>query len=87
MSNMNIEIKSEDEVVKIKSTGGVGVWNECIETYFIGLIEKKKDHSQDQVKNKYNQLRIEWKVCSKILEETRIGYNTMTYQLSVEDVV
>ncbi|KAL2939251.1 L10-interacting MYB domain-containing protein, partial [Bienertia sinuspersici] len=65
---------------------GVGVWNECIETYFIGLIEDevkkgnrptttlikpswkfirqklkemtKKDYSQDQVKNKYNQLRI-----------------------------
>ncbi|KAL2900379.1 L10-interacting MYB domain-containing protein [Bienertia sinuspersici] len=102
MSNMNIEIKSEDEVVEIESTGGVGVWNECIETYFIGLIEDevkkgnrptttltkpawkfirqklkektKKDYSQDQE-------------FSKILEETGIGYNAVTYQLSADDAV
>ncbi|KAL2926490.1 L10-interacting MYB domain-containing protein [Bienertia sinuspersici] len=112
---MNIEIKSEDEVVEIESTGGVGVWNECIEAYFIGLIEDevkkgnrptttltkpawkfirqklkektKKDYSQDQVKNKYNQLRIKWKEFSKILEETGIGYNAVTYQLSAEEAV
>ncbi|KAL2921008.1 ATP-dependent Clp protease ATP-binding subunit ClpX [Bienertia sinuspersici] len=101
---MNIEIKDEDEVVEIESTGGVGVWNECIEAYFIGMIEDegidqqpllpnqlgkktKKDYSQDQVKNKYNQLRIKWKEFSKILEETGIGYNAVTYQLSIEDVV
>ncbi|KAL2900283.1 L10-interacting MYB domain-containing protein [Bienertia sinuspersici] len=107
MSNINIEIKSEDEVVEIESTGGVRVWNECIETYFIGLIEDevkkgidqqpllpnqlgkktKKDYSQDQVKNKYNQLRIKWKEFSKILEETGIGYNAVTYQLSADDAV
>ncbi|KAL2924209.1 L10-interacting MYB domain-containing protein, partial [Bienertia sinuspersici] len=84
----------EDETVEIESKGGVRVWNECIETYFIGLIEDelgqklkektKKDYSQDQVENRYNQLSIKWKEFSKILEETRIGYNAVTYQLSVE---
>ncbi|KAL2902387.1 hypothetical protein RDABS01_027469, partial [Bienertia sinuspersici] len=56
MSNTNNEIKSEDEVVAIEPNGGVGVWNESIETYLIGLIEDKhelkektnKGYSQDQ---------------------------------------
>ncbi|KAL2927674.1 L10-interacting MYB domain-containing protein [Bienertia sinuspersici] len=115
MSNLNIEIKSEDEVVEIESTRGIGVWTEAIESYFIGLIEDEvkkgniptttltkpawkfikqklkeksgKDCSQDQVKNKYNQLRAKWKEFSKIIEETGIGYNAVTHQLTAEDVV
>ncbi|KAL2933926.1 L10-interacting MYB domain-containing protein [Bienertia sinuspersici] len=115
MSNLNIEIKSEDEVVEIESTGGIGVWTEAIESYFIGLIEDEvkkgnrptttltkpawkfikqklkeksgKDYSQDQVKNKCNQLRAKWKEYSKIKEEIGIGYNAVTHQLTAEDVV
>ncbi|KAL2934587.1 L10-interacting MYB domain-containing protein, partial [Bienertia sinuspersici] len=45
-----------------------------------------KDNSQDQVKNNYNQLRAKWKEFNKILEETGIGYNAITHQLSAEDV-
>ncbi|KAL2930437.1 L10-interacting MYB domain-containing protein [Bienertia sinuspersici] len=115
MSNTNIEIKSEDEVVAIEPNGGVGVWNESIESYLICLIEDEvkkgnrptttltkpawkfvrqklkektnKDYSQDQLKNKYNQLRAKWKEFSKILEETGIGYNAVTHQLSTKDAI
>ncbi|KAL2904215.1 L10-interacting MYB domain-containing protein [Bienertia sinuspersici] len=115
MSIMNNDIKCEDEVVEIESMGGVGVWNENIESYLISLIEEevkrgnrptttltkqawrtvkqklkektKKEYSQEQLKNKYNQLRQRWKDFSKLLEETGIGYNPVTYQLSAEDVV
>ncbi|KAL2896631.1 L10-interacting MYB domain-containing protein [Bienertia sinuspersici] len=83
MSNMNIEIKSEDEVVEIESTGGVGVWNECIETYFIGLIE-------DEVK-KGNRptttlTKPAWKfIRQKLKEKTKKDYSQD--QLSADDVV
>ncbi|KAL2892985.1 L10-interacting MYB domain-containing protein [Bienertia sinuspersici] len=115
MSNTNNEIKSEGEGVAIEPSEGVGIWNESIETYLIGLIEDEvrkgnkptttltkpaskfirhklkektnKDYSQDQVKNKYNQLRAKWKEFSKILEETGIGYNVVTYQLSAKDAI
>ncbi|KAL2928346.1 hypothetical protein RDABS01_000291 [Bienertia sinuspersici] len=94
MSNTNIEIKSKDEVVAIEPNGGIGVWNESIESCPICLIEdeklkekKNKDYSQDQVKNKYNQLRAKWKELSKILEEIGIRYNSVTHQLSVEDAI
>lgn len=47
----------------------------------------KKDYSEEQLKNKYNQLRQRWKDISKILEETGIGFNAVTNQLSAEDTV
>ncbi|KAL2936992.1 L10-interacting MYB domain-containing protein, partial [Bienertia sinuspersici] len=46
-----------------------------------------KEYSQEQLKNKYNLLRKKWKEFSKLLEETGIGYNVVTYQLTVEDAV
>lgn len=107
--------ESEDDVVELEPTGGVGVWNDAIESYFIELIEDevkkgnrptttltkpawnfvkqklkertKKDYNQDQIKNKYNQLRARWKDFSKLLEETGIGYNAVTFQVSALEPV
>ncbi|KNA16172.1 hypothetical protein SOVF_091330, partial [Spinacia oleracea] len=115
MSIPTNEVKCEDDVVEIDAIGGVGVWNENIESYLISLIEEevkkgnrptttltksawktvkqnlkeksKKDYSQEQLKNKYNQLRQRWKDFNKLKEETGIGYNAVPYQLKAEDVV
>ncbi|KMT08256.1 hypothetical protein BVRB_6g141830 isoform B [Beta vulgaris subsp. vulgaris] len=78
MSSLNNEAMGDDDVVEVESIGGPGE----------KLKEKtKKDNSEEQLKNKYNQLRQRWKDFSKILEETGIGFNAVTNQLSAEDTV
>ncbi|KAL2933831.1 Interstitial collagenase, partial [Bienertia sinuspersici] len=68
---------SEDEVVEIESTGGVRTKNHSYQTHLEVYQTKTKredktDHSQDQE-------------FSKILEETGIVYNVVTYQISAEN--
>ncbi|XP_021863590.2 uncharacterized protein [Spinacia oleracea] len=98
MSIPNNEIKCEDDVVEIDGIGGAGVKRGNRPTTTLTKPawktvkqrlkeESKKDYSQEQLKNKYNQLRQGWKDFGKLIGETGIGYNAVTYQLSAEDDV
>ncbi|KAL2938004.1 L10-interacting MYB domain-containing protein [Bienertia sinuspersici] len=98
---MNNDIKCEDDVVEIESMRGVGVWNENIESYLISLMEEEVKRGNRPtttlikqawrtVKQKLKEKTkrsIRCKDFSKLLQESRIVYNPVTYQLSVEDAV
>ena len=77
----------EEEVIKgnrSTTTFSKSAWQRIL----VSLCAKtKKSYTEGQIKNKFNQLRQKQKDFKRLLQETSIGYNAVTGQVTASDDV